>query len=190
MDRLHAMKVLVDVAEAGSLSAAARKLGLPLATLSRRVAELEAHLGVRLFNRTSRRLELTEAARLYLPAVRRILEDVAEAERTAKGEYASPRGDLIVAAPLVFGRLHVLPIVVDFLAVFPQIDVRLVLNDRNANLVEDQTSTLRCASAICPTAGSPRQKSVLSAASSAPALPISRGVAARKRRPSSAAMIA
>jgi len=137
MDRLHAMKVLVDVAEAGSLSAAARKLGLPLATLSRRVAELEAHLGVRLFNRTSRRLELTEAARLYLPAVRRILEDVAEAERTAKGEYASPRGDLIVAAPLVFGRLHVLPIVVDFLAVFPQIDVRLVLNDRNANLVED-----------------------------------------------------
>jgi DNA-binding transcriptional LysR family regulator len=137
MDRLHAMKALADVAEAGSLSAAARRLGLPLATLSRRIAELEAHLGVRLFNRTSRRLELTEAGRLYLPAARRILEDVAEAERTAKGEYTTPRGDLIVTAPLVFGRLHVLPIVVDFLAEFPEVDVRLVLNDRNVNLVED-----------------------------------------------------
>lgn len=137
MDRLQAMKVLVDVADAGSLSATARRMGLPLATLSRRVAELEAHLGVRLFNRTSRRLELSEAGRSYLPAARRILEDVAEAERTARGEYTSPRGDLILAAPLVFGRLHVLPIVIGFLADFPQIDVRLVLNDRNANLAED-----------------------------------------------------
>jgi DNA-binding transcriptional LysR family regulator len=137
MNRLLAMKVVVDVAEAGSLSAAARGSGLPLATVSRRIAELEAHLGVRLFNRTSRRLDLTEAGRGYLVAARRILEDVAEAERTAKGEYAAPRGDLIITAPLVFGRLHVLPVVVDFLAEFPEVDVRLVLNDRNVNLIED-----------------------------------------------------
>src|SRR6185312_4695458 len=68
---------------------------------------------------------------------RRILEDVAEAERMAIGEYASPKGDLIVTAPLVFGRLHVLPVVVEFLAAFPEVDVRLVLNDRNVNLIED-----------------------------------------------------
>jgi DNA-binding transcriptional LysR family regulator len=137
MHSLLAMKVLVDVAEAGSLSAAARRTGLPIATVSRRIAELEAHLGVRLFNRTSRKLELTEAGRGYLPAARRILEDVAEAERTAKGEYAAPRGDLIITAPLVFGRLHVLPVVVEFLAAFPEVNVRLVFNDRNASLVED-----------------------------------------------------
>src|SRR5262245_42580545 len=137
MNHLLAMKVLVDVADAGSLSAASRRIGMPLATVSRRIAELEGHLGVRLFNRTSRRLELTEAGRGYLPAARRILEDVAEAERAVKGEYATPRGDLIISAPLVFGRLHVLPVVVTFLAAFPEVDVRLVLNDRNVGLIDD-----------------------------------------------------
>jgi DNA-binding transcriptional LysR family regulator len=137
VNQLLAMKVLVNVAEASSLSAAARRIGLPLATVSRRIAELEAHLGVRLFNRTSRRLELTEAGRGYLPAAKRILEDVAEAERAVKGEYAAPRGDLIVTAPLVFGRLHVLPVVVEFLAAFQDVDVRLLLNDRNVDLIAD-----------------------------------------------------
>src|SRR5262249_39896637 len=137
MNHLLAMRVLVDVADAGSLSAAARRIGLPLATVSRRIAELEAHLGVRLFNRTSRRLELTEAGRGYLPAARRILDDVAEAERAARGEYASPRGDLIVTAPLGFRRVHVLPVVPEFLAAYPDVDVRLLLNDRNVDLIED-----------------------------------------------------
>lgn len=137
MDRLLAMKVLVAAVEAGSFSAAARRLKMPLPTVSRRIAELEAHLGARLLNRTSRRLELTEAGRDYLAAARRILDDVAEAERIASGEYATPRGDLIITAPLVFGRLHVLPVVVDFLKAYPQVDVRLVLNDRNLNLIED-----------------------------------------------------
>lgn len=137
MDRLLAMKVLVAVVEAGSLSAASRALGVPLATVSRRIAELEAHLGAQLLNRTSRRLDLTETGRDYLAATRRILDDVAEAERAATGEYTAPKGDLIITAPLVFGRLHVLPIVIDYLEAYPEVDVRLVLNDRNVNLAED-----------------------------------------------------
>ena len=137
MDQLASMRVLIATVEAGSLSAASRRLGLPLATVSRRVAELEAHLGARLLNRTSRKLELTEAGRDYAAAARRILDDVAEAERAAAGEYMAPRGDLIVTAPLVFGRLHVLPVVVEFLAAFADVDVRLLLNDRNVDLIAD-----------------------------------------------------
>ena len=138
MDRLLAMRVLSAVIDTGSFSAASRKLDLPLATVSRRIAELEAHLGVRLVNRTSRRLGLTEAGRDYLAAARRILDEVAEAERIAAGEYAAPRGELVVTAPLAFGRLHVLPVVVEFLKSYPEVDIRLVLNDRNLSLAEDQ----------------------------------------------------
>lgn len=137
MDQLLAMKVLRAVVEAGSLSAAARRLGMPLATVSRRISELEAHLGARLINRTSRRLDLTEAGRDYDAAARRILDDVAEAERIAAGEYAEPRGDLVVAAPVAFGRLHVLPVVVEFLKDYPEVDVRLVLNDRIVSFDQD-----------------------------------------------------
>src|SRR5262249_7667898 len=116
MDRLEAMSILVAAAEAGSLSGASRRLGTPPATGSRKVSELEAHLRTRLLNRSSRRLTLTDAGETYLAACRRILAEVDEAERTASGEYAVPRGELIVTAPLVFGRLHVLPIATSFLA--------------------------------------------------------------------------
>ena len=137
MDRLQAMKVLLAVADAGSLSAASRRLKIPLATVSRRIGELEAHLGAKLVNRTSRSLDLTDAGRDYIAAARRILDDVAEAERAAGGEYAAPKGDLIITAPLVFGRLHVLPAVIEFIKVYPEVDVRLVLNDRVVSLAED-----------------------------------------------------
>ena len=137
MDRLLSMKMLVAVVEAGSLSAASRRLKVPLATVSRRIGELEAHLGAKLLNRTSRSLDLTDAGRDYLAASRRILDDVAEAERTAAGEYAAPKGELIVTAPLVFGRLHLLPVVIEFIKAYPEIDIRLVLNDRVVGLAED-----------------------------------------------------
>jgi DNA-binding transcriptional LysR family regulator len=137
MDRLESMATLLAAVEAGSLSAAARKLGVPLPTVSRKVSELEAHLRTRLVNRTSRRLELTEAGRAYVAACEKILEDIEEAERAASGEYRTPRGDLTIAAPIVMGRLHVLPVVAEFLRAFPDIDIRLVLSDRNANLLED-----------------------------------------------------
>jgi DNA-binding transcriptional LysR family regulator len=136
MDRLDAMAVLLAAVDAGSLSAAARRLGLPLATVSRRVAELEAHLGARLLTRSSRRLTLTDAGRSYAAAAKRILEEVGEAERAAAGEYSAPKGELMVTAPIVFGRLHVLPVVMDFLAAYPEIAVRLVQADRVIDLQE------------------------------------------------------
>ncbi len=137
MDRFDAMSVLLAVADAGSLSAGARKLGMPLATVSRKVSELEAHLHTRLLNRGSRRLELTDAGQSYVAACRRILEDVVEAERVASGEYRAPRGDLVMTAPIVFGRLHVLPIVGAFLKAYPDVDVRLTLADSVVNLLEE-----------------------------------------------------
>jgi DNA-binding transcriptional LysR family regulator len=137
MDRLASMSILVTAVEEGSLSAAARRLRTPLATVSRKVSELEAHLKTRLLHRSSRQLALTDAGRTYVEACRRILEDVGEAERAASGEYGAPKGELIITAPIVFGRLHVLPVVTDFLKAFADIDIRLVLADRVLNLVED-----------------------------------------------------
>jgi DNA-binding transcriptional LysR family regulator len=138
MDRLEAMSLLVAATEAGSLSAAARRLGVPLATVSRKVSDLESHLRTRLLVRSTRRLALTDAGRSYVEACRRILDEVAEAERAAAGEYRAPRGDLSITAPVVFGRLHVLPIVVEFLKAHAQIDVRLSLADRVVNLLEER----------------------------------------------------
>jgi DNA-binding transcriptional LysR family regulator len=138
MDRLDAMAMLVAAVEAGSFTAASRKLGVPLPTLSRKVADLEAHLKARLLIRTTRKLTLTDAGEVYLAASKTILDQVAEAERAAAGEYLTPRGDLVIAAPIVFGRLHVLPAVNAFLAAFPDINVQLVLSDRNADLIGEQ----------------------------------------------------
>jgi DNA-binding transcriptional LysR family regulator len=137
MDRLESMSTLLAAVETGSLSAASRKLGMPLATVSRKVSDLEAHLRTRLLNRTSRRLTLTDAGRSYVAACKRILEDIGEAERAVAGEYAAPRGDLMITAPIVFGRLHVLPVTVEFLKTYPDIDVRIALADRVVNLQED-----------------------------------------------------
>jgi DNA-binding transcriptional LysR family regulator len=100
MNRLDAMSVLVAVAESGSLSSASRNLGIPLPTVSRKLAELETHLGTRLFIRSTRKLALTDAGAAYLPACKRILEQIGDAERAASGEYLSPRGDLVVTAPI------------------------------------------------------------------------------------------
>lgn len=137
MDRFEAMSLLVAVTDKGSLSAAGRALGVPLATLSRKVSNLEARLGTRLLLRTTRKLTLTDAGLAYVAAARRILEQVEEAEREAAGEFMVPKGELVVTAPLMFGRVHVLPVVADFLAAFPDIDIRLVLSDRNVDLVDD-----------------------------------------------------
>ena len=111
MDRFEAMRTLVAAVDGGSLSAASRALGIPLATVSRRVSDLEARLGTRLVVRTSRKLIPTEDGAAFLVAARRVLEDLGEAERVASGEYRAPRGELLVTAPIMFGKLHVAPIV-------------------------------------------------------------------------------
>ncbi len=137
MDRLESMSLLVAVVEAGSFSGASRRLGIPLATVSRRIGELETHLGTRLLRRSTRQLSLTDAGATYVESCRRILDDVRDAERTAAGEYSTPKGDLVLTAPIVFGRVHVLPVVVEFLALYPEIDIRLVLADRLTHLLEE-----------------------------------------------------
>jgi DNA-binding transcriptional LysR family regulator len=131
------MGVLLAVVDAGSLSAAGRRLGMPLATVSRKISELEAALKTQLLIRSTRQLKLTESGRGYVAACRRILEDVNEAERAASGEYTEPRGELVMTAPVLFGRLHVLPVLCDFLRAYSEVKVRLILGDRNFNLLED-----------------------------------------------------
>jgi DNA-binding transcriptional LysR family regulator len=115
LDRLESMSVLLATVEFGSLSAASRVLGIPLTSVSRKISELERHLNAQLLNRSSRRLVLTEAGRSHVTACRRILEEIKEAERGASGEYRTPQGDLTVTAPIVFGRLHVLPVAIGVL---------------------------------------------------------------------------
>jgi DNA-binding transcriptional LysR family regulator len=137
VDRLEAMALLVEAVDAGSLSAASRKMNVPLPTMSRKIADLESHLGARLLTRSTRKLTLTDAGAEYVSVAKRILEQVADAERTAAGEYSAPRGDLAVTAPIVFGRLHVLPLVTDFLTRYPEINIRLVLSDHNADLIDE-----------------------------------------------------
>lgn len=137
MDRLDAMRILLRVADRGSFSAASRDLGVPLATVSRKVNELEAHLGAKLLVRTTRKVALTDTGAAYMASARKILEDIEETERIASGEFHAPRGELTLTAPVFFGRLHILPIVIDFLAAHPEINVRLLLSDRNLHLLDD-----------------------------------------------------
>jgi DNA-binding transcriptional LysR family regulator len=137
MDRLDAMSVLIAVAEAGSISAASRKLKVPLATISRKVSDLEGHLKVRLLMRSNRHVVLTEAGRSFVAASRRILQDVGDVEREASGEDRMLKGELVLSAPIALGRLYLLPIVKDFLRDHPNIDVRMMLADRRMTMIED-----------------------------------------------------
>lgn len=138
MDRFEAMSFFVTAVDLGSFSAAARKLGTPLPTISRKVAELEQHLNAGLLVRSTRKLTLTEAGQSYLSACRTILDQVGDAERNASGEYSTPRGDMVVTAPIVFGRLHLLPVINDFLAAFPEIHIKLILSDLNLHLIDNR----------------------------------------------------
>jgi len=137
MDRLEAMSIVLEIAEAGSLSAAARRLNTPPATASRKVTELEEHLGAKLFDRSVRKLTLTDSGLSYVAALKRILADLSEADRAAAGEYTKPTGELTVTAPVGLGRLHLIPILAEFLRAYPEIDIRLVLVDRILSLPED-----------------------------------------------------
>lgn len=137
MDRFEAMSVLLEVVEAGSISAASRKLRMPLATISRKVSELEEHLNARLLMRSNRRVTLTEAGRSFVAASRRILADLGDAERDASGETKMLKGDLVLSAPIALGRFYLLPIVMDFIKGHPNIDVRMMLVDRRVNMIEE-----------------------------------------------------
>ena len=137
MDRIDSVAVFAEVAERGSFVGAAKHLNRSAAAVTRAVAELEARLGVRLLNRTTRAVSVTEAGQRFLAGARRVLADLAEIEQGAAGQGQAPRGELRVTAPIVFGRRHVLPLVTDFLAQYPEVSVRLALLDRPVDLVED-----------------------------------------------------
>jgi DNA-binding transcriptional LysR family regulator len=138
MDRLEAMTVIIAVTETGSISAASRRLNSPVATVSRKVAELEARLKAQLFQRSSRRMTLTDAGRSYIEVCRRIIEQVETAEREVSGEYRLPKGGLAVTAPWGLGHTHLTPLVVEFLKAYPEISVRLNLTDRVVNTSEEE----------------------------------------------------
>jgi DNA-binding transcriptional LysR family regulator len=138
MDRFELMQIAVTVVDTGSLSAAARQLDQPLPTVSRKVAALEGHLKTRIFTRASRRIGLTDAGSEYVRQCRRLLVEIGEVERAAAGEYSEPKGELVISAPLVFGRLHVLPVINQYLGAYPEVDVRLSLSDQIANLLEER----------------------------------------------------
>lgn len=137
MDRFEALRTLVSAVDGGSLSAASRMLRMPLSTVSRKISELEAHLTTQLLVRTPRKLLLTDAGEAFVHTARRLLAELDEAERAASGEYREPIGELLVTAPIAFGKLHILPIVLDFLRAFPKVDVRLVLSDKIIDLAEN-----------------------------------------------------
>ncbi len=137
MDRFDAMQVFLAVVDAGSLSAGSRKLNAPLPSVSRKVAELERHLGTRLLVRTSRNVQLTDAGRDYVDAARQIIAQIENAELRASGEYETPRGVLTITVPIAFGHDHVLPLTYDFLCEHPEITLNVLSVDRVVNLVEE-----------------------------------------------------
>ena len=137
MDRFRAMSVFITVAGAGSLSAAAQQLGQPLTTVSRQLAALEALVGTTLIARTTRHMALTEAGRRYLDVCRRVLEELDSAQGQIAGRDDALAGSLVLTAPVVFGRLHLLPVVSQFLKRHGGIDVRLLLVDRVVDFYEE-----------------------------------------------------
>jgi len=137
MDRLAALEAFARVAETGSFSAAARALNLSKSLISRQVSALEAELGARLMSRTTRSMTLTEAGRGYYEQVARILAQVEEADLSVSQLQATPRGKLRVNAPMSFSLLRLAPALPDFLALYPEIDVDIVMNDRRVDLMDE-----------------------------------------------------
>ncbi len=137
MDRLAAYATFVAVAERSSFSAAARATGQSAVSVTRQIAALEAHLGLRLFHRSTRAVTLTDAGAVMLNHARAIVSDVSVAEAAVRGAQAVPQGQLYITAPVTFGRLHVLPVVEMLLRDHPALTIRLMLVDRNVRIVEE-----------------------------------------------------
>ncbi len=137
MDKLVALRTYVEIVDRGSLTAAAETLGKSLPTVVRTLGELEDELDVVLLRRTTRRMSLTEEGRVYLDRARRILADVEEADELVGVGRREPRGQLRVTAPVLFGQMHVVPAVLDFVAQHAGVDVDVLLLDRVVNLVEE-----------------------------------------------------
>lgn len=137
MDKLQAMAVFVKIAEKGSLTAAANALGKSLPSVVRMLASLEESLRIRLFNRTTRRISLTEEGRIYLERCRKILAEIEESELALSQDQVEPRGTITLTAPVRFGEMHVAPSVTRFLEQYRHVQVNLILLDRVVNLLDE-----------------------------------------------------
>ena len=137
MNRLDAMSAFVAVADLNGFAAAARRIGTSPSAVTRLIAQLEDHLEVALLRRTTRSVTLTDAGLRYLERARRILSEIEEAEGAAQAERATPTGRLVISAPVTFGRIHIGPLMADYLTRYPQVSGELTLSDRFVNLVED-----------------------------------------------------
>lgn len=137
MDLFHAMRTVVAIVDTGSFTRAAERLSLSRAMATKHVADLEAHLSIRLFNRTTRRLSLTDDGAEVVETFRRVLELVAETEKTAQDRAISPTGLLRVSAPMSFGIAHVSPLITPYLRQHPGAKIDLSLNDRFVDLIEE-----------------------------------------------------
>ncbi len=137
MNKLESMSAFVAVAKARGFSAAARELGVPLATINRRVVDLERHMGVRLLRRSTRQVVLTDIGQHFFVTCERILEELRDAEEAATGEYRAPKGVLTITAPMGVGRLYLQPVALEFLTAFPDVNLKLLLVDRVVHLVEE-----------------------------------------------------
>lgn len=137
MDRLAAMQTFVRVAEAGSFTAVADQLNVARSAVTRQIAALEAHLGVKLIARSTRRLSLTSAGTMYIEQCRDILDRIDEAEGNLAGERQTLRGTLRTTVPLSFGLLHLTPLILEFSQAHPDIRIDLDFNDRRVNLIEE-----------------------------------------------------
>jgi len=137
LEHLTAMAVFARVVEAGSFSQAAQELGLSKSAVSKQVGRLEDRLGVRLLNRTTRRLSLTEAGTAFYAGCRQLVADAEAAEDAVSHLATAPRGTLRVNAPMSFGLTHVAPAMPEFLRRYPELSVDLQLNDRTVNLIEE-----------------------------------------------------
>jgi len=137
MDRLDELRLLTAILDTGSMAGAGRRLRLSASAVTRTLAALEERAGVRLLERTTRRVSPTGAGQRLAEQARRLLAEYEDALAEAAGEAAAPRGRLRVAAPLVFGRRHVAPIVTEFLTAQPAVTAELLLSDQSVDLIED-----------------------------------------------------
>jgi DNA-binding transcriptional LysR family regulator len=137
MNVIDQMRVVVAVAEHGSLTAAAQSLGKSLPTVVRVLASTEVRLGSSLFDRTTRKVHITDEGLLYVDACRRILDEIAEVEDALRDRQSEPKGLLTVTAPVFFGRIHVAPVLSEYLARHPNVSARLALLDRVVDLSEE-----------------------------------------------------
>lgn len=137
MDKLEGMRIFVAVADAKGFAPAARQLGLSAPAVTRAVAALEARIGTQLLRRSTRQVALTEAGARFHADCRRILAEVDEAESSASGAHSVPQGLLSITAPVIFGRLHVAPVLQDFLGLHPGVNARSVYTDQIVHLLDE-----------------------------------------------------